>query len=291
MPFGYNWTSPNEPLTHPFLYWTSDQLGSNVVGQASASAEIAFASIPTDGHAQFVIPFFSDVWLPEERGPWDEVTDYRLYAYNVSLVPNYYCVRMSWNGMHIRQVCDPNDGFGRTTGKVPGAVLEFWNEMKRAHYIDAQTRSILVTMPLRNNNAGVRFRLSMLFHVTSTGGILPSYDIESRPDAIDSSEMQGLFFATLIMTIYFAAMEVPMRETGCGENGEGCACVLTHPLTTHSPLTTHRSPVRRTFAAAERAVPVRIFRLLWQHVESHGLDQLCPVRRALHGIPGHARCA
>tara|TARA_B110001452_G_scaffold131494_1_gene109250 strand:- start:2159 stop:2980 length:822 start_codon:yes stop_codon:yes gene_type:complete len=230
-PFGYNWTRPNEPLTHPFMYWTSDQLGSNVAGQASASAEIAFASIPTDGHAQFVIPFFSDVWLPEERGPWDQVTDYRLYAYNVSLAPIYYCVRMSWNGVHIRQLCDPNDGYGRTTGKVPGCVLEFWNEMKRAHYIDAQTRSILVTMPLRNNNAGVRFRLSMLFHVTSTGGILPSYDIESRPDAIDSSEMQGLFFATLITTIYFAAMEVQMRD---GEESVGRASSpsLARPLTT-----------------------------------------------------------
>ena len=207
-PFGYNYTHPGEPLTHPFLYWTSDELGSNGAGQVSASAEIEFASIPTDGHAQFVIPFFSDVWLPEERGLWDQVTDYRLYAYNVSMRPTYYCVRMSFNGQHIRQVCDPNDAEGRTTGVVPAAVLEFWNDMKRAHYIDPQTRSILVTMPLRNNNAGVRFRLSMLFHVTSTGGIVPSYDIESRPDAIDSAEMQGLFVATFVMTLYFAAMEV-----------------------------------------------------------------------------------
>ena len=207
-PYGYNYTHPNEPLTHPFLYWTSDELGSNGAGQASASAEIEFASVPTDGHAQFVIPFFSDVWLPEERGPWNQVTDYRLYAYDVSMAPTYYCARMSWNGEHIRQLCDPNDAEGRTTGAVPAAVLEFWNDMKRAHYIDPQTRSILVTMPLRNNNAGVRFRLSMLFHVTSTGGIVPSYDIESRPDAIDSDEMRGLFVATFVMTLYFAAMEV-----------------------------------------------------------------------------------
>ena len=43
------------------------------------------AAVPAGGHASYVIPFFSDVYLPEQRGTWAEVTDYRLYTANVSL--------------------------------------------------------------------------------------------------------------------------------------------------------------------------------------------------------------
>ena len=213
-PFGYNASDPLRVRDVPFLYYTANQMGFNPAGQPSASAEIDFASIPTDGFPSFVIPFFSDTFLPEESGNWADVTDFRLYSSNASMTPAYFCVRMSWNGEHIRQLCDPNDALGRTTGVVPAAVIEFWNDMKRAHYIDAQTRAITITLPVRNNNAGVRFRLTMLLQITSVGAVLPSFDIESRNDSEDAGFMDRLFAATLIMTVYFALMEVHELCTG-----------------------------------------------------------------------------
>ena len=66
-------------------------------------------------------------------------------------------VRLSWNGDHIHQLCDPNDGGapgGRTTGRVRAAVEEFWNDLKRAHFIDSQTRGLIITLPISSNNIG-----------------------------------------------------------------------------------------------------------------------------------------
>ena len=207
-PFGYNASDPSRVRDVPFLHYTAEQQGTNPAGQPSASVEVDFNSIPTDGFPSFVIPFFSDTFLPEEFGNWSDVTDFRLFSHNVSRTPAYFCVRMSWNGEHIRQLCDPNDALGRTTGVVPAAVLEFWDDMKRAHYIDAQTRAITITLPLRNNNAGVRFRLTMLLQITSVGAVVPSFDIESRNDSEDVGMLERLFLATLFMTVYFGLMEV-----------------------------------------------------------------------------------
>ena len=207
-PFGYNASDPSRVRDVPFLYYTAEQQGTNPAGQPSASVEVNFNNIPTDGYPSFVIPFFSDTFLPDESGNWSDVTDFRLHASNVSMTPAYFCVRLSWNGEHIRQLCDPNDAMGRTTGAVPAAALEFWDEMKRAHYIDPQTRAITITLPIRNNNAGVRFRLTMLLQVTSVGAILTSFDIESRNDSEDAAVLDRLFVATLFLTAYFGLMEV-----------------------------------------------------------------------------------
>jgi len=214
VPFGYNASDPSRVRDVPFLHYTGEQLGSNPAGQPSASAEINFATIPTDGFPSFVVPFFSDTLLPDESGNWSDVTDFQLHASNVSMTPAYFCVRLSWNGEHIRQLCDPNDALGRTTGAVPAAALEFWHEMKRAHYIDPQTRAITITLPIRNNNAGVRFRLSMLLQITSVGAVLPSFDIESRNDSEDEDFLDKVFTATIIMTVYFGLMEINELCTG-----------------------------------------------------------------------------
>ena len=95
--------------------------------------------------------------------PVYQVTDYRLYAYEVSsgaAPPNFYCVRLSWNGRRVRQLCDPNDKEGFSTGVVPDAIFAFWEEMKKAHWVDPQTRIITLTLPLRANNGGMRMRLT-----------------------------------------------------------------------------------------------------------------------------------
>ena len=43
----------------------------------------------------------------------------------------------------MRQLCDPNNATtGRTTGVVRAAIEEFWNDLKRAHYIDLATRDL-----------------------------------------------------------------------------------------------------------------------------------------------------
>lgn len=67
-------------------------------------------TVPTSGYISLIIPFFSTHLLPEEKGHWSEVTDYRLYMYNVSSGAspvNYLCVRLSFNGEHVHQVVIP----------------------------------------------------------------------------------------------------------------------------------------------------------------------------------------
>ena len=44
--------------------------------------------------------------------------------------------------------------------------------------------------------------------MTSSGAVLPSYDIESRRDAYDESELRVVQVVTLVMCIYFAFTEV-----------------------------------------------------------------------------------
>ena len=65
------------------------------------------------------------------------------------------------DGYNVTQLCDPNDNAtGRTTGVVRAAVEEFWNDLKRAHYIDAASRSVVITLQLRSRNLGVASRAS-----------------------------------------------------------------------------------------------------------------------------------
>ena len=206
-PFGINITN-HQLIPEPFQFYDAAALGANPEGQRSGSVDINFGSIPAGGHASFVIPFFSNKWLPEERGDWNEVTDYRLHAANASITPGYYCVRVSWNGAHIHQACDPNDNStGRTTGFCTDLVRNFWTQMKEARYLDAQTRALTVTLPLRNNNVGLRIRLAMVFQVTSSGSILPSYDIESRKDVFDTDGLLRIQMITLVLCVYFICTE------------------------------------------------------------------------------------
>ena len=52
-------------------------------------------------------------------------------------------MRLSWDGAHVRQLCDPNnEETGKLTGAVSDAVLSVWGEMKTAHWIDAQREQL-----------------------------------------------------------------------------------------------------------------------------------------------------
>lgn len=128
---GWNWTHPSEPLARPFKAHSAVELGAADWGLSSANPA-SFRRYPSDGFASFVIPFLSETHLPEQRGDASTVADFRLTRATRSntRTPNYFCVRLSWDGQHIHQICDPNDPTtGRTTGVVRAAVLEFWNDL------------------------------------------------------------------------------------------------------------------------------------------------------------------
>ena len=221
-PYGRNWTHPESELTHPFLFQTSAELNSNPDGQPSASVVINWGTVPTDGYAAFVIPFFSDVFLEDETKEWtddlkpdERLPDYRRFSSSHSDTPKFFCVRLAWSTDWVRQLCDPNDEFGRTKGIVPNAIREFWADLQRARWIDPYTRMVTITMPLRNNNAAIRFRLSLMMQLASQGAVVPSYDVESRFDAADPMVVKAILTTTLLLVIYFILLEFnELREEG-----------------------------------------------------------------------------
>lgn len=171
--FGFNWTHPEEELSQPWVWLSDEYLGASKEGQMSAALP-SMRLMPTGGFVSTIIPFFSVDWLDEERGKCDpaagHVTWYRDHYVNTTTENKraaFYCVRLSWNGVDCHQVCDPThigkeEQFltlkGRNTGVVRDAVELFWNDMKRAHYIDAHTRVVTIQMQLRSNHIGVRYR-------------------------------------------------------------------------------------------------------------------------------------
>ena len=75
--------------------------------------------------------------------------DFRPHAYNVSrgvAEPNFFCMRLSWNGHQVEQFCDPNDENGRTTGRILERMVQTWTDMKAAQFVDYKTRIISMTV-------------------------------------------------------------------------------------------------------------------------------------------------
>jgi len=209
--FGYNWTHHDQPLYEPYVYLSSDELGSNPMGQDSASTTATYNSLPTDGFVAVLIPFFSPVLLPDQEGRSPiEVLDYREFAYNVSrgaAPANFFCLRTSRNGVAVRQICDPNDGENRTTGRVKEEVHKFWLDMKSSRFIDSQTRMLSFTLPVRANHANVKTRLTIMLQLTSLGGVLPSYEFQSRLDTVDYSYMFLLLNLNMALVVFFCVNE------------------------------------------------------------------------------------
>ena len=213
-PFGHNWTDPSAPLQHQWTYYSPEELGSNPEGIVSAAVP-SFRVFETGGYVAIVLPFMATRWLPEQRGTHEEVIDHRAHMLNRTDASGarpqtlFHCVRLSWNGRHIHQLCDPNDAEGRTTGVVRLAVEEFFNDLKRGHFIDRQTRMVSITMALRSNHLAVRSRVTLMLETTATGTLLPSYDIEARvesPSKLDQTKLWGS--VALCMCGFFVALEV-----------------------------------------------------------------------------------
>ena len=214
-PFGHNWTHPDAPMDHPFTHWTAEELGSNPGGQKSAAiASLMREPYETAGFVALLIPFFSEEYIPPENGTVQELTNFREW-YVTPTNPNrprWFCVRYSHNGRDFRQLCDPTeqpvDGWGGMTGVVRAAAEEWWNDLKRAHWIDSLTRSVSVTMQLKSNHMGVRYRLSLLLETTSLGAVLPSFDVETRILSYQrEADMAWYAQLSLYMCLMFAVLE------------------------------------------------------------------------------------
>lgn len=209
-PFGYNATHPEQPLSYPFRWRSAEEMGSAKMWSASPSS---FRGYSGAGYVSFVIPFFSEVFLRDERGTPSQVTDFQRYRVlrGDGRKPHFFCVRLSWDSRHVHQLCDPNDPSrqNRTTGIVRAAIVEFWNDLKRAHYVDARTRMVELLVPLTSNHLGVKSTARLMLEITSTGAVLPSYDTltrvsrQSQMDDTDFWRKIGLAF-----TCFFCLMEL-----------------------------------------------------------------------------------
>jgi hypothetical protein len=115
-----------------FQFWDSKALGMKDGYDARVRSPNFASSLPSRGQtyvihgfAAFIVPFFSDEYLPEQNGPAREVIDFRLHS---STERNWHrrrsgtgapppqlfqCVRSSLDGVNVRQLCDPNTALTR----------------------------------------------------------------------------------------------------------------------------------------------------------------------------------
>ena len=130
-PFGRNFSHPSMPMEQPFEHLLGAEIGNDPAGQRSAAIGSLMRELyEPGGFVALVLPFFSEIWLPEQRGKPHELTDFRPKRKNTTThnCANWYCVRLSHNGRDLRQLCDPTtdpiDGYGDMTGRVRAAVEE-----------------------------------------------------------------------------------------------------------------------------------------------------------------------
>jgi hypothetical protein len=238
--FGYNWTDPEAEPRHPFVYHTVSELGSNPNGLLSASIP-SMRTYDSSGFVAVVIPFFSNIYLQPESGESDQVTDFRDTYVNATngRTAKYYCVRLSPNGRHIKQLCDPGsngDGTGAMTGVVRAAVEELWNDLKRGHFIDSRTRVVTLTLQLKSNAVGVAYRISLMFELATLGTVLTSYDVETRIfDEQMQSEMFTFADAALAMVIFFMALEATELLSGGVASYFASECSFISNSSSHAP--------------------------------------------------------
>ena len=219
--FGYNWTNASASgLSNPFRYYSAAEAGTLPNGPVSGNPA-SFRRYPSGGYLSLVIPFFSETYLPDQRGVAEDVLDFRNHRVT-RLTPGrtarYYCVRIVWNGDFMHQLCDPNDGNvvpPRTTGRIRASVTEFWNDLKRAHYIDSATRVVTITWSASSNAAAVTSRSQFMFEFTPTGAVLASYQMETRVDRDDLLDLTAFYsLVVLCFTAFFCLAELMELRAG-----------------------------------------------------------------------------
>ena len=223
--FGYNWTAPGRPLSHPFRHYSAADLGADPSGRVSFhQASNAPPDVSSSGaFISAVVPFFSETMLPEERGTPAALTNLTRHRVTVAngKRPNFSCVRLVWSGDHAHQLCDPNiaspSGVVRTSGVVRAAIAEFWNDLKRAHWIDTATRSLTIALPITANNAGVQARLDFHLELTASGAVLPSHGVQTRVVRTDKLAATRLYInLSAAFTLFFLILEIAELVQGPG---------------------------------------------------------------------------
>ena len=121
--------------------------------------------------------------------------------------------------------------------------------MKSAQFVDYQTRILSFTLPVRANHVQVKNRLTMMLQLTSTGGVLPSFELQSRVDTVDYEYVFTVLVLNLSLVIMFVVNElIEAYDDGFVEYfTKFCRCHLNPWWTVHAglyylPCTYHTSP-------------------------------------------------
>ena len=190
-----------------FRYWSTESLGANPAGTMSANP-LSLRTWTSSGFIAIYMPFFSETYLPDETGAYYDVTDYRLTEATLGndRAPNYYCARYTTNGHDITQRCNPTPG--ANSGVTRAMMVELVDYLKKGHWIDRQTRMVLITMQLRSNNFGLRFLSRFMFEITNMGAVLPSFDMEAMLDDEGLEQEQTTWmFVALVLVAWFIMLE------------------------------------------------------------------------------------
>ena len=208
-------TAPGAPLT-TFKWLTTEALGASPVGLFTAHTN-SLRVFPNDGFAAIFIPFFSNTFLPYERGSWSTVTDFRLFR----ATPRngrealYYCARYTLDGTEVVQGCNTNPG--RNDALVRGLMTQMLTELKKGHFMDMRTRLISLHLHLVNQHSGIAFTVKYMFEFTNLKGVLPSFDIETL--IFDEETLHGMqmwLMLALACTCWFCMLElVELTQAGC----------------------------------------------------------------------------
>ena len=168
------------------------------------------------GFAAIFIPFFSDTYLPYERGPAGAVIDFRLHKATAinGRRTRFYCARYTLDGAQVVQGCnrDPE----RNDALVRQLMSQMVDELKRGHWMDAHTRMVSLHVQLRNQNSGILFTVRYMFEFTAIKGMLPSFDIECLVTNTEQlARMKLYLFFALAMTSWFCMLElVELTQAG-----------------------------------------------------------------------------
>jgi hypothetical protein len=124
---------------------------------------------------------------------------------------NYQCVRTSLNGIWVRQVCDPVSKASRKSiqGVVKEHVYDFWQELQNHHYIDFQTRCLVISLQVHSENTKLQSLAKLVFEFPLSGGITPSsLVLSARTDGTTNEDVRTLLYLSLATFVIFMAFEL-----------------------------------------------------------------------------------
>ena len=81
-----------------------------------------------------------------------------------------------------------------------------------------RTRVVTITLQLKSNHLGVRYRMTLMFELTSLGAVLTSYDVETRPlDTLLVDQMGTFANIALALVCFFCTCEaIELYKAGLG---------------------------------------------------------------------------